>query len=259
MTARRARACGALVAAHALLSGALAIAQPTADALQTFRATYGLLDGGEQVGNAEFTLRYDAATARYTYESRAEFDGLLVRLARPRPMIERSEFRIEQGEIRPLSYVYRDGSRRGRRDLALEFDWGRRQLAVSRADEPTALPMPARAIDRASVKLALALAVRDGHRAGRLDVADPDEFRTHEFATDGMERLHTPAGELDAYRVKQWRAESSRETFVWLAPALGFHAVRIEQHRPDRDPVAFVLESFERLEADGSPAAVTAQ
>jgi len=257
VTARRARACAALVAALALPSATVAVAQSNADSLQAFRATYGLLDGGKQVGSAEFTLRYDAATARYIYESRSEFDGLLLRFAAPRPVIERSEFRVERGEIKTLAYLYRDGTRRGRRNLTLDFDWPHQQLVVAHTDDSTTLALPPHAIDRASVKLALALAARDGRRTGSHVIADPDEFRTYEFASEGMDRIRTPAGEFDAYRIKQWRAESSRQTFVWLAPALGFHAARIEQHRPDRDPVAFVLESFERLAADGSPVPAT--
>jgi len=116
VTARRARACAALVAALALPSATVAVAQSNADSLQAFRATYGLLDGGKQVGSAEFTLRYDAATARYIYESRSEFDGLLLRFAAPRPVIERSEFRVERGEIKR-----RDTPRSARPDTRLRL------------------------------------------------------------------------------------------------------------------------------------------
>jgi hypothetical protein len=123
---------------------------------------------------------------------------------------------------------------------------------VTRQDDVSEIALPREALDRASVTFALGVALREGRRAGRYEVADPDVFRTYEFASGGAESILTPLGELETYPVRQWRTESSRETTVWLAPALGFHAVRIEQRRPDRDPVAFALETFEWLLPDGS-------
>ena len=83
-----------------------------------------------------------------------------------------------------------------------------------------------------------------------MPVADPDEFRTYEFDSGRPEKLSTPVGEIDAIPVTQARAESSRQTTVWIAPTLGYQAARIEQRRPDRDPVAFSLESFEWTASD---------
>jgi len=227
-----------------------ASAQPDSEGLRPFRAVYGLFDGDKRVGRAEFTLRYDRSAARYVYESRSEFDGFLLRLAAPRPVIERSEFLLDGGQIRPLSYRYEDGTRRGRRNLDLEFRWPAGQVAVIRADESTELRAPPQALDRATVKLALGRAVLAGRRSGHFEVADPDVFHTYEFSWDGSEPIATPIGELDSYPVRQWRAESSREMTVWIAPALEFQAVRIEQRRPDRDPVSFRLEAFEWLASD---------
>jgi hypothetical protein len=232
--------------------GGIAIAQPDSGSLRPFHAVYGLFDGDKRVGRAEFTLRYDRSATRWVYESRSEFDGFLLRLAAPHPVVEHSEFELDQGRIRPLSYTYQDGTRRGRRNLELDFDGPARQVTVTRDEESFELPAPPEPLDRASVRLALGMAVRDGRRNGHHDVADPDVFHTYEFSRDGSERIATPVGELDVYRVRQWRAGSSREMNLWIAPALGFHAARIEQRRPDRDPVAFMLEAFEWLAADGS-------
>lgn len=230
--------------------GEMAAAQPSADGLQTYRAIYGLFEGTRRIGQAEISLAYDSANRHYVYESRSEFQGFLLRLAAPYPVIERSEFRLERGRVRPLSYRYEDGTRRGRRNLSLDFRWANAALEIRRHDQQTDVPLPPRALDRASVKVALGLALRDGQHAGRHAVADPDEFRTYEFESAGSERLSTPIGEIDAIPVTQSRAESSRQTTVWIAPALGYQAVRIEQRRPDRDSVAFSLESFEWAASD---------
>lgn len=233
-----------------LAHGKAATAQPSVDGLRAYRAVYGLFEGTNRIGQAEISLAYDSSNDRYVYESRSEFQGFLLRLAAPQPVIERSEFRVERGEVRPLSYRYEDGTRRGRRNLSLDFRWAGAALEVRHRDQQTDLPLPPRALDRASVKVALGLALRDGQRAGRHAVADPDEFRTYEFESAGLEMLSTPIGEIDAIPVTHSRAESSRQTTVWIAPTLGYQAVRIEQRRPDRDPVAFSLESFEWTASD---------
>lgn len=238
-------------AAFAVLAhGETAAAQPSADGLRTYRAVYGLFEGTNRIGRAAISLAYDSLNGHYVYESRSEFQGFLLRLAAPRPVVERSEFRLERGHVRPLSYRYEDGTRRGRRNLNLDFRWADAALAIRRRDQQTDLPLPPRALDRASVKVALGLALRDGQLAGRHAVADPDEFRTYEFDSGGFEKLSTPIGEIDAIPVTQSRAESSRQTTVWIAPTLGYQAARIEQRRPDRDPVAFSLESFEWTASD---------
>jgi hypothetical protein len=238
--------CWISAAAVAILShGGTAAAQPSTDGLQTYSAVYGLFEGAKRIGRTEISLTYDSSNGHYVYESRSSFLGFLLRLAAPHPVIERSEFRVERGRVRPLSYRYEDGTRRGRRNLSLEFRWADAVLAVRGRDQQTDVPLPPRALDRASVKVALGFALRDGRRAGRHAVADPDEFRTYEFQSTGAEKLSTPIGEIDAIPVTQSRAESSRQTTVWIAPTLGYQAARIEQHRPDRDPVAFSLEAFE--------------
>jgi len=223
-----------------------ALGQAQAAPLAPFRADYVLFNGDKRVGESEFSLQYDAAKRVFVFETRARFQGLLG-LMTPRPVIERSEFVLVDGRARPLTFAYRDGSRRGQRNLDLRFDWGSRTLVIERdgASQSTALSEGVQ--DRASARVELALALARAQLSGVLQIADPDVPRSYTFTHEADEIVETPLGPLHSRRIAQQRDGSSRRTLTWAAAELGFQAVKIEQQREDRDPVAFVLESFEWL------------
>lgn len=233
------------VALLAALSVAeLGHAQPAADGLAPYRATYGLYNGEKRVGDSVFSLQYDAATERYVFETRSEFRGLL-RLLSPRPVVEHSEFTVSDGRIRPLSFAYEDGSRGGRRNIRVSFDWAGGRVLAESDDGQREWPLPDGSLDRASARVAL---MRDLARSVDRDVyriADPDEVSAYALSREGSEMLTTPLGVLGTVKVAQQRSGSSRRTVTWAAPSLRYLAVRIEQQREDRDAVAFVLESVE--------------
>lgn len=247
MTARRADT--ALRAALFMLAAAccpVAGAQPAIDGLAPYRAVYGLFNGDKRVGESVFLLRYDSESGRYEFESRSELHGLL-RLASPRPLIERSVFVVINRRIRPLSFTYEDGSRSGRRNVDVTFDWATRRIIANAGDVRRELPLPELSLDRASARVALTRDLAASREHGVYAIADPDEVQSYEYHSEGMETVTTALGEIRAIKIRQQRPGSSRRTLTWSAPRLGFVAIRIEQRRDDRNPVAFVLESLEWL------------
>jgi hypothetical protein len=241
--------------ACALLGSVTAIAQPKEDGIVPYRAVYGLYNGDKRVAESVFMLRYDARSGHYEFETRSEFRGLL-QIAAPRPVVEHSEFTVVAGEIRPLTFTYRDGTRRGRRNIDLRFDWKDNRLIVEHDGLQEELPLAPRVLDRASVRVALMRELAAAAVSPSYEVADPGVIRTYGNRSEGTETVTTALGRLAVQKISQQRRESSRRTVVWAARELHFLPVRIEQLRDDRDPVAFVLESVEWLsgtQADSSP------
>jgi hypothetical protein len=230
-----------------LLAALPAIAQVPSAPVHAYRAVYSLWDGDRKVGRSEFRVERDRAGQRYRFTSSSEFDGLL-RWLTPRPVIETSEFIVDGGEIKPLSFSYEDGSRRGRRNLEVEFDWGAAVAVITHAGGSSRAPLPAGTLDRGSVRVALMRDLARQRRDGRYRLADPDVIREYTYVTAGRESLTTPLGELAAVKVVQQREDSSRRTVFWAAPQLHYLPIRIEQLRDDRAPVAFALESVEWLD-----------
>ncbi len=221
-------------------------AQSPSDGITPYRATYSLFEGDKRVGQSIFTLSYDATSQQYTFESRSRFRGLL-RLAAPRPVVERSEFVIADGAIRPMTFVYEDGTRRGRRNIALTFDWNAHRMTIESRENLSDEPIEPATLDRGSVRVALLRDVARGARAGTHALADPDVVRAYDYVVESTQVIETALGETTAHRVRQQRNGSSRHTLIWMAPSLSFVTLRMEQHREDRDAIAFVIESLEWL------------
>ena len=222
-------------------------AQPQADGIVPYRATYEIFEGNKRVGRSTVTLSYDVASAQYRFESRSRFRGLL-RLAAPRPVVERSDFVVAGGAIRPIMAAYEDGTRRGRRNITLKFDWSADVLAIEQRDGPGMIPLEPGTLDRGSVRVALMRDLARGYGSGIHVLADPDVIRAYSYAVESTQTIETAIGEIRAHRILQRRDGSSRHTLFWLAPNLNFLSLRMEQHRQDRDAIAFVIESVEWLE-----------
>lgn len=233
-----------------LLGGEIA-AQPQSDGIIPYRATYAILDGNERVGQSVFTLSYNSASGQYTFESQSQFRGWR-KLAAPRPVVERSEFVIADDHIRPIAFAYEDGTRRGKRDITLKFHWDSRTMTIERREGVSDVPIEPGTLDRGSVRAALMRDLAHAYREGSHVLVDPDVVRAYDYVIESTENIETALGEVSAYRIRQQRDKSSRHTLIWTAPSHDFVTLRMEQHREDRDPIAFVIESIEWLAENAS-------
>lgn len=246
--------CGASLARIALAAAALATtaapagAAASEPALPTYTATYAAQYKGRDVGTSEFSLQYDAERGLYVFRSHTRAKGLLYRLILPNAIEEHSEFRFEDGAIVPLRYSYRDGTRKGDDDVSIEFDWSRQRAVATGADSTTVMTISDGVLDRASLQTAL---MRDlESRSGlheHYSLADDESVTEYDYAVTGTETIETGTGEVEALVLEQSREGSSRITRLWMAPALRFLPIRIEQRRDGEAHTAFLLESVEGL------------
>jgi hypothetical protein len=227
------------VAAH----GAHA-ADPT---IATYTATYRVAYKGKEAGTAEFSVRYLADRDLYEFSSRVLAKGLL-KLARPNPAVERSQFRVDGSGIRPLEFWYEDGSRSGEDNLHIVFDWERRVATVSSAEARRELALPDSALDRGSLQAALMrdLAATDA-ALPTYRLADEESVAEYGYTDNGAATMPTGAGSVATRILTQQRAGSSRTTWLWVAPELRFLPVRIEQRRDGEVQTAFELLSVTGL------------
>jgi hypothetical protein len=231
---------------------ALAFAAPSAlgaDAtVATYTATYRVIYKGKEAGTAEFGVRQLAEQDVYEFSSRVMAKGML-KLARPNPAVERSQFRVDAGGIRPLQFWYEDGSRSGEDNFKIEFDWARRVATVSNADARREIALPEAALDRGSLQVAL---MRDLAAAGAVrsfKLADEDGVVEYEYTDNGTATMPTGSGPVATRLLTQQRIGSSRTTSLWVAPELRFLPVRIEQRRDGEVQTAFELVSVTGLGA----------
>ena len=225
----------------AALSVAAYEARGADPAIATYSATYRVEYKGKDAGTAEFSVRYLAERDLYEFSSSVQAKGLL-KLARPNPAVERSEFRADgTAGIRPVEFWYEDGSRSGEDNLHMVFDWDRRIATVTSAEARRELPLPDAALDRGSLQVAL---MRDLAATGAVvsySLADEDSVAEYTYTDNGTAEIATAAGTFDARVLTQQRAGSSRATWLWVAPQLKFLPVRIEQRRDGEVQTAFEL------------------
>lgn len=230
--------CFAILAAPTLVAGEV----------PQYEASYRVLYKGRHLGDAEFAVRYDEADRRYVFSSSTEARGLL-KIARPNPATERSEFVVRKsGELRPLLFAYDDGSRKGEDSLRIVFDWDR-GIATTRRDggEQQTAVSPG-VLDRGTLQVALMMDMAAHGPRSPYRLVDGDALERYDYRLDGKETLEVPAGAFETERYEQRREGSSRSTWIWVSPALDYLPVRIEQRRGGETRTALLLETVEWLE-----------
>lgn len=215
----------------------------------TYAATYRVTYKGKEAGSAEFSVRYLADRDLYEFSSRVLAKGLL-KLARPHPAVERSQFRVDANGLRPLEFWYEDGSRSGEDNLHMVFDWERRIASVSTAAARRELALPDSALDRGSLQVALMRDLAATNQLPTYRLADGDSVAEYEYMDNGTATMPIGAGSVATRILTQQRAGSSRTTWLWVAPELRFLPVRIEQRRDGEVQTVFELVSVSGLNGD---------
>jgi hypothetical protein len=234
-----------------LLFGALAMTAHeacVADAgVATYTATYTVQYKGKEAGVSDWSVR-SLGDDRYEFLARITAKGML-KLIRPKPTIERSQFRLEGNTLRPLEYWFEDGSRSGEDNWHVVFDWERRVATVSTAEARRELNVPGNAIDIGTLKAAVMRDLAAKGLPGPYEITDEDSVGTYEYTDGGAATLETGVGSLETRIFVQQRAGSSRSTWMWVAPSLDFLPVRVEQRRDNEVQTSFLLTSVEGLAA----------
>jgi hypothetical protein len=231
-----------IAAALAVAAGEARGAEP---GVTTYKATYRVEYKGKEAGVSDWSVR-ELGDGRYEFLARITPKGML-KLIRPKPTIERSQFRVEGGALRPLEYWYEDGSRSGEDNWHLVFDWDRHVATVSTADARRELAVPEHALDIGTLKAAVMRDFAAKGAPGPYDIADEDSVGAYEYTDGGRATVETGVGPLDTQLFVQRRAGSSRSTWLWAAPTLEFLPVRIEQRRGDEVQTAFLLTAVEGI------------
>jgi uncharacterized protein DUF3108 len=239
-----------LVAAGALSVGALSVsahaATPPDPNIPLYTATYGVQYDGKDLGLAEFKVQYDEGRGLYEFSSHTTVKGFL-KLARPNPVIERSQFQVVDGRIRALEFWYEDGSRKGEDNAHIVFEWDRNVAVVSNKDGRREVALQPGALDRGSVQVAVMRDLATTGKTTRYWLTDEDSTTAYEYTDHGDATTATGIGQLATKSLMQQRDGSSRSTWIWVAPELKFLPVYVEQRREGEVRSAFRLQSVEGL------------
>jgi hypothetical protein len=232
-------------AAFALAGVAALAAEPE---VPIFKAHYLVEYKGHKVGREELSVTYDSAQHRYRFESRTEATGVL-KLVRRKPSIQRTDFILHDGAIRPLEFWLDDGTRKGEDDRHIVFDWDRSTATVTDDKGKSTLTLEPNLLDPGTILVAIMLDLSRDKTPGPYSYTDGDAPSTYRYTAEGEANLEVEAGRFDTAVIDQTHEGSSRHMRLWTAPKLGYLPVRIVQYKGDELLTALTLESVEGLDA----------
>lgn len=217
-----------------------------ADVLSPYKAVYEVNRGSVMLGDTTFTMQRQQNDC-FQITGVAEPKGLAALFAGR--MTERSNFCLENGQIRSQDYsVTREG---GDDDdnYTLRFDWGN-QLVTTNTDAPRELPTEG--VDRTVMELALRQQLAR-HLDAKAEVlpstpfiflmVEDDEIKPYRFQVTGKETLTTPIGTFEAIKVE--RINSKRRQFrLWMAPELDYLPIRLERQKKDKPIISMQIRAL---------------
>jgi len=153
----------------------------------------------------------------------------IARMIAPATIVQRSEFRFEDGVPRPMRYTFDDGTKRTDRDVRLEFDWRAGRVRGVAEDEPVDVAVVPDLQDAATMTALATARLRAGREPGSIAMIEKDAIKVYRHTLLRREKLATALGELDTVVYRSTRDGSSRETLTWHAPALDYAVVQAQQ------------------------------
>lgn len=195
-----------------------------------FTATYDVAYGGVGVGTSELRLT-SAGGNRYAYESRSTARGV-GRLLVGDELRQRSEFMATADGIRPLRYVFDDGSSGDKRDVALDFDWTARRVTGTAEGKRVDIAASAGLQDTLSLQIATMQLLADQRPLPVLAMIEKDRIKEYRYVRERTEtvRINGTTYETVVYRSERASGGDSY-TRLWYAPSLGWLPVKSEQVR----------------------------
>lgn len=176
---------------------------------------YEIARNGTTIAEASYLLEHDGRTYRITETSKGR--GILALRGTTR---RTSRGIVSAQGLKPVEFTDERG---GRGTARATFDWEMKTVTLQYKGEPRTEPLPARAHDRLAWLFDFAFA--PARREAAFDLFDGRGKSHHVYASDGRERLKTPAGEFEALRFV--RGSGEERTEIWLASELNFLPLRI--------------------------------
>ena len=246
----RSTLAGLVLAAALAWSASGALADGSAgEAIPPFSAVYEVRKAGFTLGRADLEFRRPAE-GRYYYRLHTRPTGI-ARMVYSSEVREMSIGHVGPAGFRPDVYRYRRSGDDKAREAELRFDWDVLEVVNDVADWPWRMDITRDTIDRVISPLQLMhdLAGRPAD-TGQLvyRIADGGELKTYLLDIDGRETVDTPAGRFEALRIRRSDTDSDRRTILWVAPALHYLAVQVEQWEDGSRNFRLVL-----AEVDGLP------
>lgn len=160
---------------------------------------------------------------------------------------ESATFDVVDHRVRPMRYTVRDTVGRNDDTGHLDFDWDSATASGRDNDAELEYPIDAMTVDRASLQYALMMDLARGRSAAAYTMLDGDRRKPLVIEQSGERSVDVPLGTYGTLEVHHQTRGSSRRAVLYMAEALGFLPVRIEQYKNDKLRIRAELVSYTSL------------
>lgn len=219
------------------------------DVLTPYHADYSLARNGMTLGTASFSLQRDD-DGNYIYKSVSHATGLASLFAGD-VITQMSKFGLADGQPQPLLYSYSQSGGKHEKSESIQFDWAKKLAHGDEDGRQHKNPLRPGISDVFLIQLMLAVDAADGKLAKEYTLLDHGE--TTDYTPQKMpdQRMRVDKTQVDTLVLELHDAKKGRVIGLWLAPALHYLPVQIQQSEPGKATFTLSLDSisFDKTEA----------
>lgn len=211
-------------------------------ALPEFDALYEFERGRVTIGETRMALEHTQDDI-YRYTSHSEAVGFISVFVDD-VIDEESVFHYEDGRFRPVTYDYRHTGSSRNRNESIKYNWKDGVAHVNYRGHESTVALEPGTLDRFLFQLAVSVDAARGELPKTYRIIDNGRVKAYRITSSGKESVRTPAGEFDAIRVERVDDTRDKSLTLWLAPALDYLPVRVEQEKRNEEPLRLVLKKI---------------
>ncbi len=155
---------------------------------------------------------------------------------------ERSQWVVEDGNVVPLRYTYRENGGSRKKSMDLEYDRDKGVAIDHHSGKQWKLPDDAQ--DQTSIQFAIMERLRQGEREFHYSLLDGKRIKHRHYKVTESKMLDTKMGRVEVVGVREIRPGGKRHSLFWCAPRFGYLPVRIEQHKKGSPSLITVVENI---------------
>ncbi|MDJ0808095.1 MAG: DUF3108 domain-containing protein [Gammaproteobacteria bacterium] len=196
--------------------------------LESFTARFQVKRNGLPLGNLDLRLVINEGQYHYTGHTRP---GAIIRWFMADEVHESSKGTYADRQVIPLSYEFRQGNGKVKKQTLLDFDWQAKKVWTDSEGARWSQAIAVGTHDKFSQQLALRLSLSEGVKAVSYPVADGGRVKNYHYQVAGNETINLPYGRLKCLKVKRNKDNHPPDYRIWFAPELDYLPVKIERKR----------------------------
>jgi hypothetical protein len=207
-----------------------------------FIAYYDANANGFDIGTVTISLKHEG-DGLYLYQQESTSSGIAA-LFSSDESVESSRWRLQDGKIRVLDYQSKRKDGDNDDNAHLVFDWEHAKVKNIGAGEHWEIDLPAGAVDRLVMQLAMLFELRGG--ATHFDYLVPRQGRIkdYRFALLGEDEIELTSGVYRTLKVGRTNDDKD-QSWVWSAPELDYFPVRFLKKKKSGIKIELVLRKLD--------------